>query len=51
MNDLLTTRFKGADTFRENPTLTAMLIYNICRWLLTERFTVCELRLNLVELP
>ena len=47
MNALFMSKLKINDIFKENPTLTCMLIYLFCRWLSEESFTPYQLKLNL----
>jgi hypothetical protein len=50
MNEICMNRFKVSDMFKDNPTLTCMLVFHICRWLYQESFTGLQLNLNVTEL-
>jgi hypothetical protein len=51
MNDFFVSNVKRgqADVFKDNPSMTCMLIYHLCNWLYSRNLTKYKLKLNLAQ--
>ena len=51
MNDFYLIKVKKGptDVFKENPSMTCMLVYHLCSWLYSRNLTKDRLKLNLAQ--